>query len=247
MNEAHTPSVPSPAVREFERRVNWSAVRSALFVTLLLTLGVIALWSRVAPPRTATGLPDDADTRAAAALLQNGLRPAAPDLRFRSALAGEVAGPAAAGAGFVALEKARGLLEKALSRDPLDPRRLTALAHVETALHRTNAADSRYRMALEFAPHYGEARLGLGVLLAHRSNLSPDPLERHRLRLQALAQFTAGRPEDPVYPIALLDRAVLALYAGRGVVAAECVEAYLALEPSGPWADHLRALAAGPR
>lgn len=237
---------PSPVAVEFERRVNWSAVRSALFVVMLISLGAIAVWSRIAAPRTATGLPDDPDVRAASGLVMGGLRPGAQDLRFGSALGGDVSAPDARGAGRERLEAARVHLERARARRPLDPRTLTALAHVESALRRNAPAESHYRLALEFAPHYGEARLGLGVALAQRSYLSSDPLERRRMQLQALAQFAAVRPGDPVYASALHNRAVLALLAGREAEARAHAGRYFELDPAGPWSERLRALA-GPR
>jgi tetratricopeptide (TPR) repeat protein len=246
MNEPPTLAPPSPAVREFERLVSWSAVRTALFLLMLASLGSIAAWSRFAPPRTAAGLPEDQDVRAAHALLAGGMRPAAQDLRFTSALAGEVPGPAAPAADREALAAAREHLERARARRPLDPRTLTALAHVESALRRSAAAESHYGLALEFAPHYGEARLGLGVSLAHRSYLSTDALERRRLQLRALAQFAAVSPDDPAYASALYNRAVFALLAGRDAEAGRLVTEYLTLDPSGAWSEHLKALAGRP-
>lgn len=246
MSHPPTPAAVPPAVREFERRVNWSAVRSALFIVMLLSLGAIALWSRIAPPRTAIGLPDDPGVREAQALLEGRLRAPAVDLRFSSALGGDVAFPAAPGPGRDALERARTQLALTRERNPLDPRVLAALAHVESALRRTHQAESHYRLALEIVPHYGEARLGLGALLAHRSNLATDPIERRRLGLQALAQFAAVRADDPVYPSALHNRALYAARAGRADEAARLAGAYLEIDPSGPWADHLRAAVAAP-
>lgn len=240
MTDLPKPPPAPPVALELERRLNWGALPAILFLVMLASLGTIAVYSTVARPRTASGLPADADVEAARALLQGRLRSPVPELRFGSTLAGTPL-PDGESAGHDRLAAARERLERALERRPLDPRVLTALGHVELALHRDAQAESHYRLALEFTPHYGEARLGLGLALAQRSLRTGHALERRRLQLRALAQFTAVRGDDPVAPSALFDRAVMAHMAGRDADAKRLADAYLSRDPSGPWAERLRA------
>jgi tetratricopeptide (TPR) repeat protein len=169
------------------------------------------------------------------------MRSPVQELRFASALSGDAAPDPAAAADHDRLAAARERLERVLERHPLEPRALTTLAHVELALRRDAAAESHYRLALEFTPHYGEARLGLGLALAQRSFQTGHALERRRLHLRALAQFAAVPADDPVSPSARYNRAVMAWMAGRRELAQGLADDYLSLDPKGPWADRLRA------
>jgi len=232
------PAVPPPVAKELERRLNWGALPAILFLVMLASLASIAIYSTVARPRTAIGLPADPDVAAARTLLEGRMRSPVQELRFTSALSGESA-PDAPPTGHDRLAAARERLERAVERLPLDPRALTALGHVELALRRGPAAESHYRLALEFTPHYGEARLGLGLALAQRSYQPANVLERRRLQLRALAQFTAVRDDDPVAACALYNRAVMAHMAGRDADARSLEERYRSLDPGGPWARRL--------
>lgn len=243
-DSTNPPSAPAPIARELERRLNWGALPAILFLLMLLSLGAIAAYSTFAPPRTAHGLPDDPDVTAARALVAGHMGSPVQDLRFTSALTGDV-GPRPVAPDPDRLAAAREHLEHVLERDPFDPRTLTALAHVELALRRGTSALAHYRLALEFAPHYGEARLGLGLALARRSYTTANALERRRLQLRALAQFTAVSKDDPVYGAALYDRAMMALFAGRHDEAERLAREYLAREPDDPWAVRLRAAFGG--
>jgi tetratricopeptide (TPR) repeat protein len=238
---SETPQAPEPAARELERRLNWGALPAILFLLMLASLAAIATYSTFAKPRTAHGMPDDPDITAARALLEGHMRSPAQDLRFTSALAGDVAPGPAAAAHHDPLAAARERLVRVLERHPLDPRVLTGLAHVELALRHGAAAESNYRLALEFTPHYGEARLGLGLALAQRSYRTTDALERRRLQLRALAQFAAVKTDDPAYECALFNRAMMAHFAGRSAEAQRLGDDYLSRDPAGPWAGRLRA------
>jgi len=238
---------PAPdAAREFERRMNWAAWSVILFLLMLLGLTAVAVYSMVARPRTASGLPGDADVQAAHALVEGRTRVAVEELRFWSALTGDAPpGIHVTPEDHRRLAAALVLLEKARRRHPLDSRTLTALAHVELALRRNAAAESNYRMALEMVPHYGEARLGLGVAMAVRALTATQPHERRRLELLALAQFAAVDRNDPAYLCALHNRAVMALQAGRRAEAERLEASYLDLDPDGPWAVRLRKMFGG--
>lgn len=237
------PAVP-PAAREIERRLNWGALPAILFLVMLASLGAIAMYSTMARPRTAHGLPSDPDIDAARGMLEGRMRSPVQELRFASALGGEAAPAGGAGAGRDVLAAARERLERALERRPLDPRVLTALGHVELALRRGRAAESHYRLALEFAPHYGEARLGLGLVLAQRALRSAHAHERRRLQLRALAQFTAVR-DGGTATSALYNRAVMSWMTGRREEARRLAAEYLAVDDGSPWAQQLRTTIGG--
>jgi len=232
------PGVP-PAAREIERRLNWGALPAILFLVMLASLGAIAMYSTLARPRTAHGLPADPDIDAARALLEGRMRSPVHELRFGSALCGETMPDGEGAAGHDALAAARERLERALERHPLDPRALTALAHAELALRRNGDAESHYRLALEFTPHYGEARLGLGLALAQRAFRTGHPHERRRLQLRALAQFAAVREDDAVAASALYNRAVMSWMTGRRDRARRLAAEYLSADPDSPWAARL--------
>src|SRR6185436_16698024 len=85
-------------------------------------------------------------------------------------------------------ERAESLLILALRRHPDDPRLHAAIGHLDLVRQRTNHAEQRYLAAIDLAPHHDEARLGLGVTLARRAELEPDPFRERRLQLRAIAQ-----------------------------------------------------------
>ena len=85
-------------------------------------------------------------------------------------------------------EAARPLLQKYLSQNPGDARALFDLGYVEDAGGHEDAAAADYRKAIAADPKQFEARLALGLLLAHQAKfdqareqlqqatlLSPDP------------------------------------------------------------------------
>jgi len=115
-----------------------------------------------------------------------------------------------------------------------------ALGALALARHDYTAAATRYREACERAPHYGEGRLGWGVALALDASRTADPWQRRALTLRAIAQFAAVDASLPEYPHALYDRARLLAEVGRATEARTMADRYLALDPSGPWAERLR-------
>jgi tetratricopeptide (TPR) repeat protein len=167
-------------------------------------------------------------------------------LRFGSALTGE-AGPGVAQPPPAATERARELIARAGSRHPLDPRPAVSIAHLDLAQRMFAHAERGYRRALVLAPHFGEARLGLGVSLALRAEREADPLERRSLRLQAVAQFAAVPQGDPLHAHALYDRATLLATVGRHAEAEARALEYLRGDPGSPWADSLASRLGLPR
>lgn len=219
-----------------------------IFLAMLAGLGLVAALSLLTPKRTITGLPDDPDARSAAALVRERFRMGAGALRFRSSLTGEAwPGWPFSVADAAAAAQAEAMLERARARRPLDPRLVASLAHLDVGRRRLTRAEDRYRRALVLVPHYGEARLGLGVALALRAENDADPLEQRSLRLQALAQFAAVLPADPEYPDALHDRALLAALVGREPEAERWAREYLLHDSTSTWAESLAARVGIPR
>jgi hypothetical protein len=81
-----SPNPPAPvSVEEIGRRIRWPALPALLFVGIMAGLGVVALVGTRREPPILTGLPDDADVRAAVAAVRD-VRFEAGPLRLHSAL-----------------------------------------------------------------------------------------------------------------------------------------------------------------
>lgn len=227
--------VALPDTRELDRRLRWRVLPIAFFAALMVLLASVALGSLTCAPRVAHGLPDDPDVAAARGTVASvPVRSGA--YRFAAALlpAADAARPFDA-ADARALAEAAERLERARGRRPFEPRVWAALAAVDLAAHRLRRAERRYRIALELAPHYPEARLGLGVALALRARTSDDPVERRRLRLAAIGQLAAVPADGECGAEALYDRALLLHDAGREAEAAAARAAYRGLDPGSEW------------
>ena len=225
---------------EIERRLRWRFAPLLLFLAMMVGLGVVAAVSLLVPRRTVAGIPGDADVHAAFARIRGEGPVGMGALRFRSELTGE-AGPGFSQPDPAAAAEAQELLARAQARSPLDARVLTARAHLHLARRMFDHAERRYRRALVLAPHYGEARLGLGVALALHAENEADPLEQRSLRLQAVAQFAAVPAGDPVRAHALYDRATLLAQLGRRAEAERWAREYLSGDSGSAWADSLAA------
>jgi tetratricopeptide (TPR) repeat protein len=118
-------------------------------------------------------------------------------------------------------EGARPLLEKYLSQNPSDARALFDLGYVEDAGSHEDAAAADYRKAITADPKQFEARLALGLLLAHQgkydeareqiqqaTQLAPDPPSP---AAQAEAFRTLARLDRSSDPSAARDALVAAL------------------------------------
>jgi len=233
-------AVPPPGLQELDRRLRWRFVPLLLFGGMMVGLGVAAAVSLLRPRDVITGISDDADARSAYALIRAQRPPGTGALRFHSELTGE-AEPGGPQPAPTAASAARALLERAEARHLLDPRLPAALGHLDVARHRYEHAERSYHRALMIAPHYGEARLGLGVAYALHAERETNPLEQRSLRLQAIAQFAAVPAKDPVREPALYDRALLLAEVGRSEEAARRAREYLRDYGGGAWAESLRA------
>jgi tetratricopeptide (TPR) repeat protein len=216
-----------------------SLLGPVLFLIVIVSLAAIAIVSLRAP-RWTSGLAGDPRVQAASDRVHGRVAAPTDGLRFTSALLGEpLEGGARAGAAAIA-DAARRLDEARASR-PLDARVLAAIAALDLARVRLDEAERRYRLALDLAFHYPEARLGLGVVLALRAEAEPDAGRAQALRLRAISQFAAVPQGVPEYPAALYDRALVLDRAGRREEALRFASVYWKMEPAGRWAERLRA------
>ncbi len=235
---------PEP-VAELERRLKWRAWPTALFILNLALLGTAAIISLKLRPRHPEGLPDDPRAKVAAATLGGEAAIAMDGLRFRAAiLGGEVVDRQSAPALRSRAEMVAPLLHQAKRARPLEPRTHAALAALDLIEHRDALASRRYHWACELAPHYAEARLGLGVSLARMAIREGDPFRARALQLQAVAQFAAVDSSSAEYPLALYNRAWLLLQTGPQSEAERYITAYLELDSQSARAEALRAAAA---
>jgi tetratricopeptide (TPR) repeat protein len=210
------------------------------FPLALVALGAIAVVALRMPARIVTGLPDDPGLAAVRQRVHGRLAVAPRELRFHSTLLGEGGAPDAALA-----EDAARALRAARAPWPPDPRRAAAVATLELAAGRPAEAERLYRQALELAPSYGEARVGLGVTLALRATGEGNSEQARGLMLRAISQFAAVAERDPAYVAALYDRAVLLAGVGRLDEARRHADTYLSLDPTSAWALALRRLLDG--
>lgn len=210
------------------------ALRAFTFLLALLALAAVAISSLLTPPRIVTGFPHDARAENVRTLVGHHLRADTGDLRFQAALLhGE-------GDTNVALARvAESSLRSALAHRPLDPRLHAACGSVALAARRWDAAERHYRDALDLAPTYGEARLGLGVTLAMRAATETDEARARGSRLRAISQFAAVPEGDPCYEAALYDRALLLARVGHEDEAGRWARAYLARDAGSAWAAAL--------
>jgi hypothetical protein len=83
------------------------------------------------------------------------------------------------------------------------------------------------------------------VALALEAERTSDPWSRRALRLRAIAQFAAVDDADrDVRCDALWNRVHLLGETERAQEAAHFARAFLELEPTGPWAERMRVIAA---
>jgi tetratricopeptide (TPR) repeat protein len=226
-------------------RLAWSRSATLLFTTLLLGLLVLGLWGWLAPVERPHGLPADRDFAAAQELMAGGLPLAVPDLVLSTTLAGESHWLPSDSLPIARLAAARDRLSRAADRHPDDPRVTVAIAHLELAGLRTNRAIAHYRQALDQSPHFGEARLGLGVALTAYSLVDSDPDRGRKHALEALGQFANVDAADPAHGAALYNRALLLSRVGRAGEGVRLLEREVAARPDGAWAERYRRLLAG--
>jgi tetratricopeptide (TPR) repeat protein len=221
------PTPPSPAPGR--------PLPSLTFLLALLALAAIALAVLFRPPRIVTGLPEGPEVARVRALVRERLQVDAGGLRFQSALLDELGAPDVG----LAIEAER-LLSTACERSPGDPRLLAGLACLNLAAQRHDRAERLYRQALDRAPTYGEARLGLGVTLALRADAAGDEGRARGLRLRAISQLASVPEQDPVYEPALYDRTLLLMRVRRMDEARRCAAEYARRDSAGVWTLFLR-------
>ena len=213
------------------------------FLMSLLILAAIALVALRTPAKILTGLPEGPEVVGVRTLVHDRLRVESGELRFAPALLGDTGDADVA----LATEAERSLAPLRLRR-PRDPRLLAARASLSLAARRPPQAERLYRQALDLAPTYGEARLGLGTTLALRAATEDDDDRARGLRLRAISQFAAVPKADPGYAVALYDRVLLLERVGRADEARLWANEYFARDPASAWAVALRrALDVAPR
>lgn len=220
----------------------WSRSATLSFVGLLLGLLALGLWAWLAPVAHPRGLPDDRDVAAARELMTDGLPLAVPDLILATSVAGESRWIPPDSLPVGRLAAARDRLTRAAGRHPDDVRIDVAIAHLELSAMRVDDAIARYRRALDRSPHYGEARLGLGVALTARSLTDGEPERSRSHALEALGQLANVDRGDPAHPAALYDRALLLVRVGRRREAARLLDRELAAQPVSPWSSRFQRL-----
>lgn len=251
-------------VKDIELRLRWPAAPAFLFLLFMLGLGVVALIGTRSKPPILSGLPDHPGASRAAERVRGRVRLEPGLLRFGAALTGELPG-GPKGIRSRSREDPEPPMAVAFSpRSPgdeqrladaaamlgrphggrVDPRLIAAQACLDLMRGRMERAERGYRRALDRAPGYGEARLGLGVILASRAERASTSREQRRLVLEAIGQCAAVRPADPVYPMGLFDRVVMLAHVGRLEEARRLAAQYRARAPDDPWGAELQALVA---
>jgi len=241
---AAPPPVSELAVAEIERRLQWRMMPALMFLGILAMLLLVAFWPSMFPPKHVTGLPDDPDVFAAAQLLRGHAVLPASELRFESALTGDVAPGLAPPADFGdRITRADQLIEGARGRLTRDIRLNVARGALDLMRHRYDRAERHYWYALDRYGDYPEARLGLGVTLALAGDIDRSHLGGRAQYLRAIAQFAAVGPKDAEYDEALYDRALLLERVGRRAEAAAVAREYLGRNAVGD--ARMQALAQG--
>jgi tetratricopeptide (TPR) repeat protein len=247
MSEAPAPNVSELAVAEIERRLQWRALPMVAFLAVLLLLLGVGFWPTLFPPPHIGGLPDDPDVFAAATQLRSHVVLPTAELRFESALTGDVMPGMSVQPDLERrLVDAGQSLAKARPRLAGDVRMRVARGALDLVRQRYTNAERHYHYVLDRYPNYPEARLGLGVTLALAGELERNPLARRQRYLAAIAQFAAVGPRDAEYEEALFDRVLLLERVGRRPQAARFAGEYLA-RGAFAGAERMRAIAGATR
>jgi hypothetical protein len=227
--------------------LRWSIGPTLAFAAMLVALLAMALWARWVPPARPSGMPADPEVTAARDALGGELPLPVRGLVLVSGFAGESPRVDPDSVPLGRLTAAHGLLAVAARRHPGEPRLATALTHLELAAGRFERAEMDYRVVLDRVPHYGEARLGLGIALALRAGWDPRRMPGSTDRgpaLEALAQFANVDRDDPAHWAALFDAALVATTVGRSGAAEAAIDEALAGGVPAEWAARYRALRA---
>ena len=226
---------------ELERRMKWRVIPTLMFLGFLGALLTAAIVSLFVAPRRPQGVPDVPAVRAAQQLLAGQVGVPTGELRFRAALfGGDPHGTLNEGERRARLIEARAWLVRARAEAGGDARLDAAFGALALAARDDQQAERDYRRAIERMPHYGEARLGMGVALAERADRTSEHWQARALRLRAIAQFAMVGSADPAYPPALWNRVWLLSNVGRDREARRFTERYLAIDSTSSWAESLR-------
>lgn len=161
-------------------------------------------------------------------------------LRFYSALLGDGAmGVPSMPETREAARQIGDLLNRAPEWAHADPRFTAARGSLALVRGRTRQAERLFRSAVDRAPGYGEAHLGVAMALMLRAETEVAPRFRRSLRLGALAHLLAVAPEERAYPAALYDRIVLLRAVGRDDEARRTMDLYRLHDPSSTWVQKL--------
>ncbi len=225
--------------------LRWRALPTVLFITNLSLLLAAGISSLTMTPTRPKGLPDDAAASVVRNVVGRQIAVSTGSLRWQAAVLGgtpiENRSPDAAM--LARISQARSSLAGVAKRHPRDPRANAALGAMALAVHDHTGAAHHYRAACERAPHYGEGRLGLGVALALRAELTPELWQGRQLRLEAIAQFAAVDAVDSLHRDALYNRALLLAEVGRGREAARYAKEWLVAPTTAADAAPMRELA----
>lgn len=232
----------TPNVTDLEKRMNWPALPTMLFLSflvMLLVLAGISLWMR---PQHPAGLPDDPALLAQTGLPDASLGVLTNGLRFQSAVfGGEPRDAALDPAQLAHVVQAEPVLLAWARQHPTDARVRAALGALALARRDYPTAADRYKEACERSPHYAEGRLGWGLALALDAERTTDAWQRRALMLRAIAQFAAIDATEPEYAAAAWNRAWLLAEAGRRTEALTLARRYLERDGTSVWAERLRA------
>jgi tetratricopeptide (TPR) repeat protein len=232
----------TPNVADLEKRMNWPALPTMLFLSflvMLLILAGISLWMR---PQHPAGLPDDQALLAQTGLPDASLGVLTNGLRFQSAVfGGEPRDAALDPAQLAHVVQAEPVLMAWARKHPAEPRVRAALGALALARRDYPTAADRYKEACERSPHYAEGRLGWGLALALDAARTTDAWQRRALMLRAIAQFAAIDASEPEYAAASWNRAWLLAEAGRRTEAMTLARRYLERDGNSAWAERLRA------
>jgi DNA-binding transcriptional MerR regulator len=116
--------------------------------------------------------------------------------------------------------------QKALSLDPTLSNALTNLGNLEYRRDQPEAAEEYYRRALEWDPEQPEALYNLGFLHLERDEVD-----------EAIQLFREALQSDPSFADAHFNLAMALEERGERSAARPHWQQYLALEPTGSWAD----------
>jgi hypothetical protein len=205
------------AIAEFERRMQWRAAPAVVFLCILAVLLGVALWPAVFPGSRLSGLPDDPDVFAAAALLRGHVAPPSRELQFESALTGPIdLGIHAAGDAESRFAMCERLLESARGRLGGDPRVESAHARRSTCCA---IATCTRRAGIGWRSMRRTSTARRASVWASRWRSRPRSSRARSSsagRLAAIAQLAAVPHWASEYDEALYDRAVLLDRVGRG-------------------------------